>query len=49
MGGWVDPRTGLDNEEERKILPLLDSNPDPSTVQHVASRYTDCVISALNA
>jgi hypothetical protein len=23
IGGWVDPRTGRDNVEGRKILPLL--------------------------
>jgi hypothetical protein len=34
MGGWVDPRAGVDNVE--KIL-----YPDPSVVQLVASHYTD--------
>jgi hypothetical protein len=39
IGGWVDPRTGLDDVEKRKFLPYRDSNSDPSVVQPVASRY----------
>jgi hypothetical protein len=34
IGGWVDPRAGLDDLEKRKFLTL------PSVVQPVASRYT---------
>jgi hypothetical protein len=88
LGGWVDPRSGLDDVERRKILPLpglqlqplgraarsqslyrlrypgssvwttwrressgpyQDSNADPSVVQPVASRYTDCAIPALRS
>jgi hypothetical protein len=43
IGGWVDPRTGLEELEKRKFLTLpgyRDSNSDPS-VQPVASRYID--------
>jgi hypothetical protein len=45
MGGWVSPRTGLDNVEKRKfLLPHQDSNSDPSVVQLVASHYSDFAI-----
>jgi hypothetical protein len=37
IGGWVDPRAGLDDDS----LPHRDSNSDPSVVQPVTSRYTD--------
>jgi hypothetical protein len=40
IGGWVDPRDGLDNVERRKFLTL----PGLSAVQPVASRYIDCAI-----
>jgi hypothetical protein len=41
IGGWVDPRTGVDEVE--KILDLTGTqNSDPSVVQLVASHYTDC-------
>jgi hypothetical protein len=40
IGGWVDPRAGLD-DVKRKFLTQRDSNSDPSVVQPVASRYTD--------
>jgi hypothetical protein len=40
MGGWKDPRVGLDDVEKRKFLTYPDSNSDPSVVQPVASRYT---------
>jgi hypothetical protein len=45
--GWVDPRTRLDDVEGEKSCPYRDSNSDPSAVQPVASRYTDCDIPAL--
>jgi hypothetical protein len=45
IGGWVDPRAGLDEVEKRKFLY---SNSEPSIVQPVASRYTDCAIPAPN-
>jgi hypothetical protein len=44
IGGWVDPRTGLDDVERREILLYRASNSNPSAVQLVASRYTDCAI-----
>jgi hypothetical protein len=42
IGGWVGLRSGLDAVEKRKFLPYRDSNSDPSVIQPVASRYTDC-------
>jgi hypothetical protein len=46
IGGWVDPRAGLDDVEKRKffILPGLELR--PSVVQLVPGRYTDWVIPA---
>jgi hypothetical protein len=44
IGGWVDPRPGLDDVKMRKFLTYRDSNSDPSVVQPVASRYTDNAI-----
>jgi hypothetical protein len=46
IGGWVDPRVGLDDLEKRKFWPYRESNSDRSVVQPVASRYTDCGIPA---
>jgi hypothetical protein len=37
----VDPRTGLENVEKKKIFPFPDSDSDPSTFQPISSRYTD--------
>jgi hypothetical protein len=45
IGGWVGPRTGLDDMEKRKFLTVY-SNADPSVVHPVASRYIDCAIPA---
>jgi hypothetical protein len=47
IGGWVDPRAGMDNMEKWKFitLPGLETRP-LSVVQPVASRYTDCAIPA---
>jgi hypothetical protein len=42
IGGWVNPRANLDDVEKKKFLPLQELNSDPSVVQSVASRYTDC-------
>jgi hypothetical protein len=42
----VDPRAGVDNLEKRKFLTLPGLELDPSVVQPVASRYTDCTIPA---
>jgi hypothetical protein len=44
LGGWLDPRAGLDDVEKRKLLTPRDSNFNPSLVQPVASRYTDYAI-----
>jgi hypothetical protein len=41
IGGWMDPRSSLDDLEKRKFLTPLGLNSDPSVVQPVASRYTD--------
>jgi hypothetical protein len=37
IGGWVDPKAGVDNVEKRKFLTL----PALELVQPLASRYTD--------
>jgi hypothetical protein len=47
IGGWVDPRAGLDDMEKWKFLPHRDWNSDSSVLQPVASRYTDWAIPAL--
>jgi hypothetical protein len=39
----VGLRTGLDDVERVKSCPYRDSNFDPSVVQPIASRYTDCI------
>jgi hypothetical protein len=39
IGGWMGPRAGLDDVDR-------DSNPDPSIVWPIASRYTDYAIPA---
>jgi hypothetical protein len=45
--GWVGPRTGLDDVENRNIFALhRDWNFGPSVAQPVASRYTDWAIPA---
>jgi hypothetical protein len=47
IGGWVGLRVGFDAVERRQISGFSqDSNPDPSTIQPVASRYTDWAILA---
>jgi hypothetical protein len=47
IGGWVDPRAGLDDLENENSYPHRDLNPSPSVVQPVASRYSDYAIPAL--
>jgi hypothetical protein len=42
----VGPRACLDDVEKRTSLPYRDSKSDPSSIQPVASRYTDCAIPA---
>jgi hypothetical protein len=46
VGGWVDPRAGLDGVEKRKFLTLLvlELRPLSRPAQPVASRYTDYAI-----
>jgi hypothetical protein len=45
IGGWGGLRTGLDNMEKRKFLPLRGLfNTNPLFVEPIASRYTDCAI-----
>jgi hypothetical protein len=46
VGGWVDPRAGLDDMEKRTFLTLPGLQLRPSVVQPVASRYTVYVIPA---
>jgi hypothetical protein len=46
IGGWLDPRAGLDDVEKRKFLTLPGLNSDPSVVQPIANRHTDCAIPA---
>jgi hypothetical protein len=41
IGGWVDPRAGLDDVEKRKFLTLPGLELRTSVFQPVASRYTD--------
>jgi hypothetical protein len=43
-GGWVGPRTYLSDAEETKFLPLLELEPNPSVIQPVTIRYTNCAI-----
>jgi hypothetical protein len=45
IGGWVGPRTGLDDMKKRKFLTLSGFELRP-VVQPVASRYTNCTIPA---
>jgi hypothetical protein len=42
--GWMGSGACLDDVEKRKLLTLRDSNFNPSVVQPVTSRYTDCAI-----
>jgi hypothetical protein len=47
IGGWVDPRAGLDDMEKWKFFTLQGLElPLPLVVQPVASRYTDWAIPA---
>jgi hypothetical protein len=45
-GGWVGPRTGLDDVEKRTYRV---SNSGPSAVQPVCSHYTECAVPAYRA
>jgi hypothetical protein len=42
IGGWVEPRAGLNDTESEKLWPYRDSNLDTLVVQPVASRFTRC-------
>jgi hypothetical protein len=47
IGGWVDPRVGLDDLNKRQFLTLSEFELlTPSVVEPIASRYTDYVIPA---
>jgi hypothetical protein len=41
IGGWVDPRTGLDDMVKKKILPLPGLEIQQPGLQPVASHYID--------
>jgi hypothetical protein len=41
LGGWVGPRTGLEDVEKGKSCPYRRSNSHPWAAQYVVSRYTD--------
>jgi hypothetical protein len=41
IGGWVDPRAGLDNLEKRKFLTLPGLEPRSLSLKPIASLYTD--------
>jgi hypothetical protein len=41
IGGWVGPRAGLDVVEKRKILPLLEFEPWPSSLSLYQLSYRD--------
>jgi hypothetical protein len=38
IGGWLNPRAGLDDMEKLKFLTLLGLEPRPSVVQPLGSR-----------
>jgi hypothetical protein len=46
IGGWVDPRAGLDDMEKWTLFTLPGLELQPPVVQPVASRYTDWAIAA---
>jgi hypothetical protein len=41
IGGWMNPRAGLDDVEKRKFMNLPELELRPPKSQPVASRYTD--------
>jgi hypothetical protein len=47
IGGWVDPRAGLEDVERSKFFILPGIELDLLVVQPVVSRYTDYAIPAL--
>jgi hypothetical protein len=46
IGGWVNPRAGLDDVEKKKFLIYRGSNSNPSVVEPIVSHYTDFAIPA---
>jgi hypothetical protein len=46
IGGWVGPRTSLDDIQNRKFLTLLGLKHQTLVIQPVASRYNNCAIPA---
>jgi hypothetical protein len=42
IGGWVNPRAGLDDVKKRQFF--IPSNSEPSVVQPVASCYTEYAV-----
>jgi hypothetical protein len=48
IGGWVDPRAGLDGVEKFKFLTLQGLELRPLVIQPAASRYTDYATAAHN-
>jgi hypothetical protein len=43
IGGWVDPRVGLD-DVEKILVPTVTRTPTPQSSSPLTSRYTDCAI-----
>jgi hypothetical protein len=46
IGRWVSRRADLKEWRTKNSRPYRDSNSDPSVVQPVGSRYTNCAIAA---
>jgi hypothetical protein len=42
IGGWLCPRSSVDDVEKKKFLPYRDSNSNPSVVEPVASHCKPC-------
>jgi hypothetical protein len=47
IGGWVGPRAGLKDVEERKFLTIPGLELNPSVLHPIASCYTGCASLAL--
>jgi hypothetical protein len=47
IGGWADPKAGLDNMEKLKSLTYHELNSHPSVIQPIAGCYTDYTTMAL--
>jgi hypothetical protein len=46
MGDWLGLRAGQEDVEKANSSPYRDCKSEPSVIQPIASRYTDCAISA---